>query len=673
MPAYYSQVVRKFIATPPTEIFGELSLANRESGFSEVGGDQSDAWKQEIEVLQRELSTLCQLCPAANQWGLLLEFPIPRRGLRIDAVLLTEHRILILEFKSSSQKPSASARQVEDYGLDLSYFHAPSHGQMIVPIVVSRSAQMKTPENRGSNILSVGQASPNELAALLRQITAAESGSNEAQFDLRDWNNGQYEPVPSVIEAATRLYAGMSVREITRTHTDMENLTRTTEAVLQEVAKARLQRHKVICFITGIPGAGKTLAGLNLAHSEQIRGGEGKPAVFMSGNRPLVIVLREALARDFAKRNGERLGKARSRVKTLIQNIHHFIGDNLLRSVDQLPYEHTIVFDEAQRAWSTGHNQKRHRERRSPLWHISEPEMLLNIMDRHKDWAVIIALVGGGQEIHKGEAGLAEWGKALASNYQHWKVVASSEALNGGETVNGTSLFRGVAPPNTISQNDALHLRTCVRSHQAQEISAWVNRVIEGESAKAADLSRKFEKFPIVLTRDLADAKNWLLENTRGYRRCGLIASSGATRLRAHGIETSSGFRRPYPYDRWFLDDKEDYRSSYQLEVPATEFEIQGLEIDVACLCWGGDFAWSTSVRKWRKLRLVGLSWRELSDPTDALQVENKYRVLMTRSREGFVIFVPEGNQGDSTCHVAALNDTAEFLLSCGVRLLPRN
>jgi len=390
----------------------------------------------------------------------------------------------------------------------------------------------------------------------------------------------------------------------------------------------------------------------------------------MSGNRPLVLVLREALARDFKTRKGESIGEARKRVETLIQNIHHFIGDNLLRPKDQLPFENVIiVFDEAQRAWSAEHNQKRHKAKKSPLWHLSEPEMLLNIMDRHKDWAVVSAFVVGDQVIHKGEAGLAEWGKALDSNYQHWRIVASCHALRGKSAIKSTALFSASKPANVVIEDDALHLKTCLRSHQAEAVVGWVNSVIAGDIAGAAAVSRRLERFPVVLTRNLAQARNWLRENTRGERRCGLIASSGATRLRAHGIETSTGFRPPYPYERWFLDKPEDYRSSYQLEVPATEFEIQGLEIDIACLCWGGDFVWNSGSRQWRKLRLTGTDWRPVAEK-DAVQVENKYRVLMTRAREGLLIFVPQGGSDDTTQSNLSMDETAQFLLSCGVRQL---
>ncbi|HZU32726.1 MAG TPA: DNA/RNA helicase domain-containing protein, partial [Candidatus Angelobacter sp.] len=326
-------------------------------------------------------------------------------------------------------------------------------------------------------------------------------------------------------------------------------------------------------------------------------------------------------------------------------------------------YENAIVFDEAQRAWSSTKNQKEHKDGNAN-WHLSEPEMILQIMDRHKDWATIVALVGSGQEIHEGEAGLAEWGRALAK-YPHWRVLVSPAALKGGEGIEGSVLFENISSSNQIIETDALHLNLCIRSHQAADLAKWVNHVISGNENAATNLSSAFEQFPIVLSRDLSKAKEWLLTNTRGERRCGLISSSGATRLRADGLETTISFRRAYPYTRWFLDPREDVRSSFQLEVLATEFEIQGLELDIAGLCWGGDFIWDNAVSRWKQLQFTGNRWKMLKGE-QAIQTLNKYRVLMTRAREGMIIFVPQGDPSDATRNVKTMDDTAEYLIRCG-------
>src|SRR5262249_5208670 len=307
---------------------------------------------------------------------------------------------------------------------------------------------------------------------------------------------------------------------------------------------------------------------------------------------------------------------------TFVQNIHHFVKDNLERPDTQRAYEHAIVFDEAQRAWNSEQNSKKYKNR-SSVWHISEPEMVLKIMDRHLDWAAVIALVGGGQEIHDGEAGLGEWGKAL-SKYPDWKVLVSPEALKGGESVEGASLFAGETRTNAVHEERTLHLDVCRRSHQATELATWVNCVLRGDAASAAELSTKFDQFPVVLSRDLRQMKAWLLEHARGRRRCGLIASSGAARLRAYGLETSMAIREAYSYPHWFLAPRGDVRSSYQLEVVATEFEIQGLELDIAGLCWGGDFVWDRTWQRWQPLQFSGNRWKDVTE-TRAIRIHNKY------------------------------------------------
>ncbi len=618
--------------------------------------------------MKTQLSQLCGAMPTAYGWGVLLEFPIPRRQQRVDAILLASHLIFVLEFKSNhGGEQTASGRQAEDYALDLSYFHAPSHDRVLCPILIAPGLPTKHLIDFQRQIRPLATVAPEELSSLLKSIYDLEPASLAKPIDLREWNEGRYHPVPTIIEAATALYSRMSVREITHSHAGAENLTVTTDFVLNAIIQAQKENHKIICFITGVPGAGKTLVGMNLAHNPDIRG-DGRPSsVFMSGNGPLVKILREALARDYSSRNGSAVTKARSEVETFVQNIHNFVKDNLERSESQPPHEQAIIFDEAQRAWSAEHNRRKHRSS-SDVWHISEPEMVLQIMDRHPGWAAIIALVGGGQEINDGEAGLAEWGKALKLKYSHWRVLISPEAINGGESVAGTSLFHGETYPNIVLQEEALHLRTSNRSHQSRVFSAWVNRVLIGDCDGASQLSREFGKFPVLLSRTLGQTKEWLTENSRGDRRFGLVASSGAARLRAYGIEMSLGFRAAYPFPRWFLDSRSDVRSSFQMEVAASEFEIQGLELDFVGLCWGGDFVWDVRTKSWRPLQFSGKKWNHVGNESKAIRIRNKYRVLMTRAREGLIIWIPKGAQQDATRSVSTMDDTANNLLQCGVR-----
>ena len=606
--------------------------------------------------------------PSAGEWGILLEFPIPRRQQRIDAILLSSHLIFVLEFKSSrGGEQTASGRQAEDYALDLSYFHAPSHDRVLCPILIATGLPTKHLIDFQRQIRPLATVAPEELSSLLKSIYELEPTSQAKPIDFRGWNDGRYHPVPTIIEAATALYSGMSVREITHSHAGSENLTVTTDFVMNAIVEAQKNNEKIICFITGVPGAGKTLVGMNLAHNPDIRAGGRPSSVFMSGNGPLVKILREALARDFSSRNGSSVTEARSKVETFVQNIHHFVKDNLERLSDDPPHERAIIFDEAQRAWSAEHNRRKHRNS-SDAWHISEPEMVLRIMDRHEGWAAIIALVGGGQEINDGEAGLTEWGKALQSKYPHWRVLVSPEAIDRGDSVAGTSLFVGETYPNVVVREEALHLRTSNRSHQSRFFTTWVNRVLIGATDEAYRLSNEFGQFPVLLSRNLEHTRRWLLENSRGERRLGLVASSGAARLRAHGIETSLGFRAAYPFTRWFLDGRSDVRSSFQMEVAASEFEVQGLELDLVGLCWGGDFIWDFKDKSWRVLQFSGKRWNAVGNDGKSIRIKNKYRVLMTRAREGLIIWVPKGDERDSTRSASAMDDTANYLLQCGVR-----
>lgn len=406
---------------------GQLASKISEAGFRQIETAAVESWTEEVEILKAELSKGCRLKPAAHEWGVLLEFTIPRRQQRIDVVLLAGELIVVLEFKSvGNADNSSSARQVEDYALDLSYFHQPSHNKVIVPVLVGPGLERNIPVKRDGNVRSVRTVPPEELGVIINSLVDSEPSSMNAQLDLQAWNRGAYEPVPTIIEAAISLYAGMSVREITHSRAAGSDIASSTDVILQAIIKAQKNREKVICFVTGVPGAGKTLVGMNLAHNPEVRGDNRPASVFMSGNGPLVNILREALARDSSKRHGTRITKARKTVATFVQNIHNFVREHLELSETQRPYENAIVFDEAQRAWSAEHNKRKHRKK-SAEWHISEPEMALKIMDRHQEWAAIVALVGGGQEINEGEAGIAEWGRLSAPTI---RIGRSSRLLN---------------------------------------------------------------------------------------------------------------------------------------------------------------------------------------------------------------------------------------------------
>lgn len=447
MPAFYRSTLREFLDTTK-DIAGELAFEKADYGFFNVESAQLLAWREQLLDLKNSLSALCKSFPSAFEWTLLLEFPMIRRQRRIDGVLLARDLIFVLEFKTAISKNDWSAmHQAEDYALELADFHFPSHNRTIIPMVVAAGQSRSTFSATDSRVQPVMQVNPDELHTVLQSVYQLCSKPENAAIDPLDWDNGVYHPVRSIIEAATALYSGMKVREIAHSHSSAENLNESTGIILNAMREAQKNKGKIICFVTGIPGAGKTLVGLNLVHHPEMQNEERPASVFMSGNGPLVKILRRALADDWIARENQKQPRTERvkrkeverEVSTLIQNIHQFVKDNLTRDAAQRPYENVIVFDEAQRAWNSEKNRKRHRKKDS-RWHVSEAEMVLNIMDRH-DWAVVVALVGGGQEIHEGEAGLAEWGRAFKSKFSHWHVLASPEALDGGSSLAGSILF----------------------------------------------------------------------------------------------------------------------------------------------------------------------------------------------------------------------------------------
>jgi hypothetical protein len=667
MPAYYARTIGEFLSESDTSILGTLAQANAEAKFLQLESAAIEAWRSQFEIMRGALSTITQSLSGSAGWGFLLEFPIPRRQRRIDLALLARDVVFVIEFKTA--KPDKGAfRQVEDYALDLADFHAPSRTAVLVPIVVAPGASNQTSDpsrGSGSCVKRVQACEPSNLADRLQLDFSLYTSGTSAQIELNSWNNGAYRPVPSIVEAAMAIFSGMEVREIAHAHTDAHNLTSTVDSIFDAIEKAKRDGRKSICFVTGVPGSGKSLAGLRAVHDSRIKEKLGTDPNFLSGNGPLVKILREALIRDFVRRKGQSKHKARREVETLIQNIHAFAKYYWEECPTSQPHEKIIVFDEAQRAWSAKKNKRKFGR------DISEPSMILTIMDRHPDWAVVVALVGGGQEIHDGEAGLAEWGRTLSAGFRHWRVLASPEALEGGPSVAGSRLFEGDTSGGLeIVPTPVLHLKISTRSYRAVAITEWSNEILRGNVDEALRALAEVEQFPVVVTRDLAKAKDWLRNQTRGMARCGLVASSGATRLRAYGFETSTGFHRDYPYEYWFLNGPEDVRSSFQLEVVATEFEIQGLELDWVGLCWGGDLEWDSQSGNWNTRRFVGTAWKSIKVPLNRDYVLNSYRVLLTRARQGMVIWVPPGDNSDPTLDPTGLDVTANILIKSGLKAL---
>jgi hypothetical protein len=662
MASFFRATILEFLETSNSDVLARLTLAYANSGFAQMHSDQALTWWDDLAELRKALQTLTNLNSSSNRWQLLLEFSIPRKERRLDVVLLTGVEIILLECKRGPATPEA-IRQVEEYALLLHYFHKPSHKQHIYPIVISPIASQQYSITKQRELvfhtlpsfwIAPTTVSPwTSLANLLSSIPE----DNRQLSDGAAWDDGPYSPTPTIIDAALSLRAGLNIREIAHSEAAEHDIESVTEEIRVIVARAEAEHQHVICFLTGVPGSGKTLVGLSLAHLSESR----TDAIhFMSGNGPLVSVLQE-LFKQQAMREKVPSSEAMIQAKTLIENVHVFAKTYTDEDPNRAPSNHVIIFDEAQRAWNRDQNLSKFRRE------YSEPEMLLKIMQRHPTWAVVIALVGGGQEINNGEAGLEEWGKALHESQCDWQIYASPEVIEGGQSTAGHKLFASADERKSIHQRETLHLRTSNRSLRADNLAKWVNSVLDGQAEAAASL-KITDRFPIFLTRDLNAARSKIKAEALGNSRFGLTGSSGAARLRAEGLEPSSDFHAAYPWHHWYLAPRHDIRSSYANEVFATEFEIQGLELDWIGLCWGGDFIWSSEEWRARDIRHGRhTKWGLVRKPEKQLYRKNAYRVLLTRARQGMVIYVPRGDENDSTRLPSELNETADYLLQCGI------
>ena len=655
--AFYSNTITSFLDSSIENILGLLASKN-EFALEQT---QRDAWLEEIKILKEILP------PYRNNGSIYLEFSIPRMGQRIDTVLLIGSVIFVLEFKvGENEYPSYAIDQVMDYALDLKNFHETSHEQYIAPILIATNAKASytiielTPYN--DKILYPIRCNADLLSDVIKNVLNFCDGE---KIEKAIWENGHYKPTPTIIEAARALYFGHSVIEISRNDASAINISKTSEEIYKIIDSSRHKKRKSICFVTGVPGAGKTLVGLNIANKYSDEKDE-LYSVFLSGNGPLVKILREALTRDKVKRDKEaglktKKGAVFGAVKSKIQNVHNF-RDECLVDLEKPPVEHVALFDEAQRAWTleqTSNFMKR--KKSTPNFNHSEPEFLISCLDRHNDWAVVVCLVGGGQEINTGEAGISEWINSVQKSFKHWDVYISSR-LTDSEYAAGVAL-KILEGRNNVNYNDSLHLAVSMRSFRAENVSLLIKQILDLNVSEAkSTLNKISSKYPIVITRDLKKAKQWLKTQARGSERYGIVVSSQAERLRPHSIFVSS----PMDPVHWFLDDKDDVRSSYYLEDVATEFDVQGLELDWVCVTWDADFRYTK--KEWQHWSFKGNKWQKIKKPERQNYLKNAYRVLLTRARQGMVIVVPEGNDDDHTRPPKFYDPTFNYLREMGFK-----
>lgn len=648
--AFYEAELSDFLQASSNSIVG--ALAARQT----VEPLQERAWREQISILQNAL----QLAATGH---ILFEMQIPRMGRRADVVLILADFIFVIEFKvGATHHAPKDLRQCHGYAIDLHHFHEGSHTKTIVPILVATDADSKQERIKfdGLVVAPVCATSAN-LAYVISDCTHA--AVLRESIDFQTWYQSSYRPTPTIIEAAQALYGDHRVEDIARSDAGAKNLLITSNEITSIIRDAQARQRKVICFVTGVPGAGKTLVGLNLATLPEFSDkAQEKHAVFLSGNGPLVAVLVEALARDSVARNSTVSKAAAYRdVGAKIQNIHWF-RDEAIKD-PRAPHEHVVIFDEAQRAWDKTQAVRFMKQKRGlENFTQSEPDFLIGVMDRHNDWCVIVALIGGGQEINTGEAGLQGWVEAVAEKYRHWDVHYS-EKLAQLEYSGSDVSFNEVPQAR---KSTALHLATSMRSFRAEYLSHMVHYMIHNRPVDASALYKTLRgKFPVMVTRDLADAKDWIRAQARANETKGLVASSGGLRLKPTGIHVKNRIEAA----DWFLNDCEDVRSCHYLEDVATEFDIQGLELDWSLVAWDADYRYrSGSFEHWR---FTGTTWKRRVQFDQQRFLENAYRVLLTRARQGMIIFLPRGDRLDRTRDPQFFDETYNYLLSCGVEPLP--
>ena len=648
---WYGASIAEFVSGSADSVLAQLT---RNCQFVLLPA-QREAWLSQIDFLQSHLVGL--------SGSVFFEFNIPRMGRRIDVVLVVGPAVVAIEFKVGEKTFDRSAiDQVWDYGLDLKNFHEASHDASIIPILIATEATecpRFTLHADADKLYRPVVVDPASFRTVLDGAIAKVSG---AAVDGDAWSRASYHPTPTIVEAARALYAQHSVEAIARFDAGAQNLHVTSRRIEELVDQAQAKGRKRICFVTGVPGAGKTLVGLNLATRRE----ENEPthAVFLSGNGPLVAVLREALTRDEVvrrKKQGEKVrkGKVGESVKAFIQNVHHFRDDALIDSGP--PIEHVVIFDEAQRAWNLKQTASfMLRKKRRSGFTDSEPEFLISYMDRHKDWAVIVCLVGGGQEINTGEAGIDAWLDAVTRRFPEWEMFISSR-LTDIEYAAGQVVEIVRERPQT-QFDDSLHLAVSMRSFRAENVSAFVKALLDcdEEQAKRA-FGELAPRYPIAMTRDLNAAKEWVRSRARGTERYGLVASSKAMRLKPHAID----IRVSVDPVHYFLNGKDDTRASYYLEDAATEFQVQGLELDWVCVAWCGDFRFNGS--GWEHHDFRGDRWCNIANADNRVYLRNAYRVLLTRARQGMVLFVPPGDTNDPTRSPQFFDPTFDYLKTLGI------
>ena len=703
----YNDNIKVFLNKDVDSIIG--SMVNNSHG--NLMTTTRESWESEITIMKNTLNLV------NNYDGqIVFEYDIPRLGKRIDVILLIKGIVFCLEFKVGENSVlEENVDQVLDYALDLRNFHKFSQEKIIVPILIPTNYKSKTTDIRISayddRIINPIICGENSLSEIINSVLI--KYPNECKIE-DNWVNSPYAPTPTIIEAARALYNNHSVENITRHEADKVSTDKTISYILDVIKYSKENKKKSICFVTGVPGAGKTLVGLEVAIKQTYKD-NGEPvddenAVYLSGNGPLVAVLKEALAIDNYKKckesgQNKKLTDSRREVSKSIQMIHRY-RDTMLNKiknpvengvleidptksvkVDDSGYaevEHIAIFDEAQRSWT--HKRLADYLKRGgtygnklkvPNFPMSEAAFLIWSLDQREDWATIVCLVGGGQEINTGEAGITEWLEALNDKFSHWNIFISPK-LNDKEYAEG-NVNNILKDNHNVTYSECLHLGVSLRSFRAEKLSKFVNELLNFDNNASNTYNEIKDKYPIYLTRDMDKAREWLHKKVRGTERTGVLITKESARFKPLSVHVlQSGDENAI---HWFLDDKQSVNSSNYLEDAATEIQVQGLELDYTCVLWDADMRYENGKWKYYSFNSKNSKWNEQKGETESNQEKikymlNAYRVLLTRARSGMVICIPYGNNNktvtgypeDKTRLPEFYNGTYEYLKSLGIK-----
>ena len=652
--AYYCNSIPGFIRDTSSTIIGQLVRHS-----FEVNKEQSDAWENQISGLQSRLEE-CGI-----EGDIIFEYDIVRLGKRIDVILLIRHMVFSLEFKNGKTAFVAQdAQQAEDYAIDIKNFHKESEDLYVCPILIATDAPIyKKPQSIECYPDKQIYLQRENMDTFTPKITSIiDKYGDDQEIDFEKWFNSPYHPTPTIIAAAVEAYTSHDISQIAQSEAGQDNIDECEHEIEKIVEYAKNNHKKCVCFVTGVPGAGKTLVGLDVV-AKNLNKGSDSLSVYLSGNGPLVEVLREALKRSVKEKMSQQSKEVKreteAAINALIQSSYAFKKDNARN--DHPTPENILIFDEAQRVWNEEKMTRKHEK--DPDMSVSEPHLLFRIMNRHQQWAVMICLVGLGQDIYDGEVGINEWFRCGIEEFTDWELYYSPSIFTQIEDkAIDRDLIQGCS---RCHQVEALHLKTSIRSFRADKQCQFVDNLLDNkpDAAKAVYENIK-KKYPVYLTRDIGIAKEWAKSKVRGSQRCGVLACSSAQRLKPDGVYVPTEI----DVKNWFLAPSDDLRSSNMMEVVASEFKVQGLEIDWAVVCWDADLR-RKNKKEWDHYSFRGTKWMRRNKEDQKRYLVNSYRVLLTRARQGMIIFVPKGNdeEDDPTRNHEYYDEIYSYLLSCGL------